>query len=120
MVSKEEREEHLEILSRASKRPWFLNEEPDYVGEDRCAGISSSEEENTAVVVTDSGVYPPTRNDAEALVCAVNEIEGYIADAAEMDRRIAEVEHLAESSWGTSYDGGALLTKVVAILRGEP
>jgi hypothetical protein len=111
MISKAEREKDKAICEAATAGEW-----------QECGHsvfVAGSQGEPRADWVANVW-YPRLPHDRAAIANAVNRLPVYIADAEEMERRIAKIETLAPLRAGTLRDEGAVLDMVLDILLGEP
>ena len=117
MISKAEREKDKAICEAATKGVWltFGGETP---GER--VRIKHLDKQSGYLTIAEVLGWDRIPENAAAIVNAVNRLPAYIADAEEMERRIAKIETLAPLRAGTLRDEGATLDMVLRLLRGEP
>lgn len=117
MITKEEREKDKAIAGRVTKPlPWTYstsNSHRWFLSDGRGAVAYGTKLRDGAddIVIDD--------RDGQHLENSANRLPAYIADAEEMEQRIAKIETLAPLRSGTVRDEGATLDMVLRILRGE-
>lgn len=119
MISKEERERDRAICEAAAAGPWHVNRFDNEGGAINWQVQSRAKPYEVIANVDDSEVVK-ARATATMIARAREALPAYIADAEEMERRIAEVEALAAARTGVLRDEGAAIQAVLRILRGEP
>lgn len=128
MISKEEREKDKAICEAATQE-W---RQGHHVGEPKAICAAATPDESLLMLDKDGMAIFWREVDARAAVNAVNRLPTYIADAEEMERRIAEVEavrdramDLRERVRGIDGEYTAIVNlraweSALRILRGQP
>lgn len=108
-----------ELLARATPGRWHWNEEGQLVSTHTKDSEWGGPPEPVKIIETDSGYYPPRRNDAALIAAAINALPALLDELDRLRRLIREADECCLDGEGVSvgyYMSGELRAQWDALL----